>query len=93
MAKGIVLCYKDVDPGASANDLILYAEVVLTGTEAELPGRVRSFDRVALNIAINNLANYPNVIEDALIALAAAQTPAITLARTDCLFPTYQRGA
>jgi len=93
MAKGIVLCFKDVDPGAGANDLTLYAEVVLTGAEVELPGRVKSFDRLAIPIVITNLANYPNVIEDALIALAAAQTPAITLARTDCLFPTYQRGA
>ena len=93
MAKGIVLCFKDVDPGATANDLILYGEVVLTGTEVELPGRVRSFDRVAFNIAINNLANYPNVVEAALIALAAAQSPPITLAATDCLFPSYQRGA
>jgi hypothetical protein len=93
MAKGIVLCFKDVDPGATANDLILYAECVLTGTEAEIPGRVRSFDRLAIPIAVNNLANYPNVVEDALIALAAAQTPAVTLTRTDCLFPAYTRGA
>lgn len=93
MAKGIVLCYEDVDPGASANDLTLYGKVVVTGTEAEIPGRVRSFDRVAFPIAINNLANYPNVIEDALIALAAGMSPSVTLARTDCLFPTYQRGA
>lgn len=93
MAKGIVLCFSDVDPGATANELTLYGSVVLTGTEAELPGRVRSFERVAFPIAINNLANYPNVIEDALIALGAAQTPSLTLARTDCLFPAYQRGA
>lgn len=88
-----MLCYKDVDPGATANDLTLYAEVVITGTEAEVPGRVRSFDRVAFNIAINNLANYPNVVEDALIALGASMTPPVTLGRTDCLFPSYTRGA
>ena len=88
-----MLCYKDVDPGAGVNDLTLYAEVVICGTEAEIPGRVVSLDRVAIAIAINNLANYPNVVEDALIAAAAGLTPPVTLARTDCLFPSYQRGA
>jgi len=52
-----------------------------------------------MTIAVNNLANYPNVIEDALIArvveLKAANviSASATLARTDCLFPTYARGA
>jgi len=32
MAKAIVLCYEDVDAGATANDLILLAKVVFTGT-------------------------------------------------------------
>lgn len=95
--KAIVLCFKDVDPGAAANELVLRAEVVFTGTEVEIPGRVRSDlgpDGNGLAIAINitALAQYPNVIEDALIARASALGLPV-LARTDCLFPTYQRGA
>jgi hypothetical protein len=95
--KAMVLRYTDVDPGAGPNDMILLAEVVFVGSEAEIPGRVRS-DAGALGnglpiaMAINNLANYPNVVEDALIARAAALGLPV-LSRTDCLFPTYQRGA
>lgn len=102
--KAIVLCYRDVDPGATANDLILRADVVFCGTEAEIPGRVISDagpegNGLAISIAINALASYPNVVEDALIArvtqlIAAGSIAAgVTLARTDCLFPSYQRGA
>lgn len=102
--KAIVLCYKDVDPGATANDLTLRAEVVFCGTEAEIPGRVFSDlgpegNGLGIGIAINNLVNYPNNVEDALIARVSELITAgkiasgVTLARADCLFPSYSRGA
>ena len=104
--KAIVVCYKDTDPGAGANDLTLLAEVNFVGTEAEIPGRVISDmgalgNGVPIPIVITQLANYPNAVEDALIARVAelkAENPpriaaGVTLARTDCLFPSYQRGA
>lgn len=102
--KAIVLCFKDVDPGATANEMTLRAEVVFCGTEAEIPGRVITDfgpDGNGLAIAVNitQLVQYPNNIEDALIARQAQLITAgriaagVVLARTDCLFPTYQRGA
>jgi hypothetical protein len=102
--KAIVLCFKDVDPGAGANDLVLRAEVVFCGTEAEVPGRVVTDfgpEGNGLGIAINiaQLAQYANNVEDALLArvpqlITAGKIAAgVVLARTDCLFPTYQRGA
>lgn len=102
--KAIVLCYRDVDPGATANDLILRADVVFCGTEAEIPGRVISDsgpegNGLGIAIVITNLANYPNAVEDALIARVAqlitdgSISSGVTLARSDCLFPSYTRGA
>ena len=102
--KAIVLCFRDVDPGAGANDLVLRADVVFCGSAAEIPDRVISDsgpdgNGLAISIAINALANYPNVVEDALIGRVAQLISAgsinsgVTLARTDCLFPSYQRGA
>ena len=102
--KAIVLCYRDVDPGASANDMILRADVVFCGTEAEIPGRVISDsgpegNGLGIAIAINQLVQYPNNVEDALIARVTQLitdgkiNTGVTLARTDCLFPDYQRGA
>jgi hypothetical protein len=93
MAKGIVLCYDDIDPGATANELIVYAKVRITGTAVEIPDRVVNVERVPIPLNVTNLAGFANNIEDALIAAAAALSPAVTLNRTDCLFPTYQRGA
>jgi len=102
--KAIVLCFEDGDPGATANDIVLLAKVLFIGTDAEIPGRVIT-DRGALGngvqmtIAINNIVNYPNVVEDALIArMVELRTEGriaagVTLARTDCLFPSYTRGA
>jgi hypothetical protein len=93
--KAIVLCFEDADQGATANDIALRAKVCFCGSD--MPnGAIIDMgpegNGLALNIAINNLANYPNVIEDALIA-RAAQLGLPAVARTDCLFPTYQRGA
>jgi hypothetical protein len=93
-----------VDPGAAANDLTLRAEVVFCGTEAEVPGRVLSDlgpsgGGLGIPIAVNNLAGYPNAVEDALIARVVQLVTdgriaaGVTLARTDCLFPSYTRGA
>jgi hypothetical protein len=102
--KAIVLCFKDVDPGATANDLTLRAEVVFTGTEAEIPGRVITdfgAEGNGLGIAnnITQLAQYANNVEDALLArvpqlIADGKIAAgVTLLRTDRLFPSYTRGA
>lgn len=99
--KAIILCYKDMDPGASATEFILRAEVVMVGTEAEVPGLVRTTfgpdgNGVPITINFNTIAQYPNNCEDALIAEATRLGfPASggTLARTDCFFPDYVRGA
>jgi hypothetical protein len=95
--KAIVLCFKDADPGANANDLTLRAEVVFCGTEAEIPGRVLSDfgpegNGLGITISFGAIAQYPNNMEDALIA-RAAQLGLPALARTDCFFPQYTRGA
>ena len=102
--KAIVIGDRDVDPGATANDLTLLAEVVFAGTVAEIPDRVLSDVGAAGNglpiaININQLAQYPNNVEDALIARVAELKTAgkiasgATLSRSDCLFPDYVRGA
>jgi len=95
MAKAIVLCYKDVDIGATQNDLILRAEVVFAGTG--VPGGVlTSFgadgNGLAIGIDITALAQYSNRVEDALLA-EATRLGVTGLLRTDCLMPTYSRGA
>ena len=102
--KAIVLYYKDADPGATANDLTLRAEVTFAGTEAEIPGRVFNDlgpegNGLGFPISFSAIAQYPNVIEDALIARVAQLitdgkiNAGTTLARTDCFFPSYTRGA
>jgi hypothetical protein len=95
--KGIILCVKDAEAGATANDLTLLADVVFVGTVAEIPGRVvngtgPNGNGVPIVISLLNLANYPNNCEDALIA-EAVRLGLPTLNRTDCLFPSYTRGA
>jgi hypothetical protein len=95
--KAMVLCILDIDPGASANDLTLLADVRFVGTEAEIPGRVLNAlgangNGVPIPIAINNLAGYPNAAEDALIA-EAVRLGLPALGRTDCIFPNFTRGA
>jgi hypothetical protein len=96
MAKAIVLCYEDTDQGGVANELVLLAKVVHVGTD--LPGgqpiisRGAAGNGVPITISITGLAQYPNNVEDALIA-DAARLGLPALARTDCLFPSYTRGA
>jgi hypothetical protein len=96
MAKAIVLCFEDVEPGASENAFILQANVVFVGTG--VPGGVLSAQgpdgtgRVPIDLNITQLAQYANNVEDALLA-EATRNSVTGLTRTDCLFPTYQRGA
>lgn len=94
MPKAIVLSFEHAMSGASANEFVLKAKVVFTG----LPGNAVDVDTgdddsggVSIPINITNLAQYANAIEDALIARGVQL--GITLLRTDCLFPTYTRGA
>lgn len=96
MAKAIVLCYEDVNQGGTANEFVLLAKVCYVGTD--LPGGQPYIslgeppNGVPITVSITAMAQYPNNVEDALIA-DAARLGFPTLARTDCLFPTYQRGA
>lgn len=102
--KAIVLCFRDADPGAAANDLTLKAEVCFAGSEAEIPGRVFNDlgpegNGLGFTLSFAAIAQYPNVIEDALIARVGQLITegkianGVTLARTDCFFPSYTRGA
>ena len=93
--KAIVLCYRDVDPGATANELILRADLVFAGSD--VPGQAVSDsgpegNGLGIPINITQLAQYPNNVEDALIA-RAVQLGLPVLSRGDCLFPSYTRGA
>lgn len=96
MAKCIMQCVEDVEPGGSENDFILQLKVVFLGTG--VPGGVmngRGLDgsgRVPCPINITNLAQYVNNVEDAMLA-EAARLGVTGLARTDCLIMSYQRGA
>ena len=99
--KATVLCLKDIDPGATDDELTLLVEARFTGTEAEIPGRVLNAmgangNGVPVAINITQLAQYGNRMEDALLAerdrLFAAGLLTGTLSRTDCLFPSYTRG-
>lgn len=95
MAKAIVLCYEDTDQGGTANELVLLAKVVHVGSD--VPGGVVSSlgalgNGVPITINLTNLVQYPNNVEDALIA-DASRLGLPMLARTDCLFPSYTRGA
>jgi hypothetical protein len=92
--KAIVTCYgEDADP-INANQFTLFAKVVFVGSD--VPGSVLNGNGadgrgVPVNLNITQLAQYPNNVEDALIADAARL--GIIIGRTDCLFPDYQRGA
>lgn len=95
MAKAIVLCYEDVDQGATANELTLLAKVVYTGAgvpDGILNSMGAAGNGVPIPINITALAQYPNNVEDALLA-DATRLGVTGLARTDCLFPSYTRGA
>lgn len=93
--KAIILGYRDVDSGATDNDVVLRADVCFVGTG--VPGGVLSDagpsgNGLAIPITVTALNQYPNNVEDALIARAAALGLPV-LARTDVLFPAYSRGA
>ncbi len=93
--KAIVLQYRDIDPGGTDNDIVLLADVIFVG--AGVPGGVLSDagplgNGLPIPLNVTALAQYPNNIEDALIA-RAGQLGLPALARTDCLFPSYARGA
>jgi hypothetical protein len=96
MAKAIVLCFEDVEPGASENAFILQANVVFVGTG--VPDGVLNglgpdgTGRVPISFNITQLAQYANNVEDALLA-EATRMGVTGLTRTDCLFPNYVRGA
>lgn len=95
MAKAIVLCFEDVDAGAGVNDLVLLAKVVFVGSgvpDGVISSLGENGNGVPINIAINALAQYPNNVEDALLA-EATRLGVTGLTRPDCLFPTYTRGA
>lgn len=95
--KGIVLCYRDADAGATANDLILRADVVFAG--ADVPdgvamGTGAQGNGVPINLSLSGMtqASYSNAVEDAMIA-EAARLGLPVLNRTDVLLPAYTRGA
>jgi hypothetical protein len=95
MAKAIVLCFKDVDEGATANELVLRADIAFVGTgvpNAPIIAQGPEGNGVPISINITQLAQYANNVEDACLA-EAARLGVTGLARTDCLFPSYTRGA
>lgn len=95
MAKAIVLCFEDVDQGATANDLTLLCKVSFVGSgvpNAPLISMGEFGNGVPVNINITQLAQYANNMEDALLA-ESTRLGVTGLLRTDCLFPTYTRGA
>ena len=95
MAKAIVLCFEDVDPGVDDNNVVLRAKIAFVG--ATVPGSP-IIDRgpegnglaVPLNISTITAANYSNAVESACVARATAL--GFSIANTDVLMPTYTRG-
>jgi hypothetical protein len=96
MAKCIMQCVRDVEPGASENEFVLQLEVVFLG--AGVPGGTLSgkgpdgSGRVPCPLTITQLAQYANNVEDAMLA-EAARLGVTGLGRTDCLILNYVRGA
>jgi hypothetical protein len=94
--KAIVLGFRDADPGPSAAEVVLRADVVFCGSD--VPGGARSDSGpegngvpIPLNIGTITAASYSNAVETALVARAAALGLPV-LANTDVLLPTYTRG-
>lgn len=95
MAKAIVLCYRDVDEGATANDLILRASVAFVGAgvpNAPIIAEGPEGNGVPIAIDITALTQYANRVEDACLA-EATRLGVTGLTRADVLFPSYTRGA
>jgi hypothetical protein len=95
MAKGIVLRYDDVDPGADDMNIVLLATVLFVG--ATVPngplidrGALENGIPIPINISTLSAATYSNAVETALKARAVEL--GFTLANTDVLMPTYTRG-
>ena len=94
MAKGIVMEYVDVDPGADDNNVVLRAKVLFVG--ATVPGSpLIDFGPNGNGLPINwNIAGtaaaFSNNVESALAARATAL--GFSLLNTDVLFPQYTRG-
>ena len=96
MAKCIMQCVQDVEPGGNENEFILQLNMVFLGTG--VPGGVMSGQgpdgtgRVPCTISITALAQYINNVEDAMLA-EATRLGITGLTRSDCLIMNYQRGA
>lgn len=94
MAKGIVLCYVDVDAGADDNNVTLLAQVLFVGsTVPNSPildmGAAGNGVPIPWNIT-GTAAAFSNSVETALINRASAL--GFVLNNTDVLFPAYNRG-
>lgn len=94
--KAIILCFRDCDPGAMANDIVLRADVVFAGSD--VPGGAMSssgpeMNGIPINLNLGGMtqSSYSNAIEAACIA-EAARLGLPTLANNDVFLPTYTRG-
>ena len=95
MAKGIVLDYVDVDPGADDVHIVLLARVLFVG--ATVPGSPLidmgpNENGVPVPLTITGLTAtiYSNAVEAAVTARATQL--GFSLTNTDVLMPTYTRG-
>lgn len=94
MAKAVVLCYLDADPGVDDNNVTLLAEVLFVG--ATVPngplldrGAAGNGVPIPWNIA-GTAAAFSNNVETALASRATQL--GFTINATDVLFPSYTRG-
>mgnify|MGYP001581465279 CR=1 FL=1 len=95
MAKAIVLSYRDVDEGATANDLVLRACIAFVGSgvpHTPVISEGPDGNGVGIAIDITALTQYANRVEDACLA-EATRLGVTGLTRSDVLFPNYTRGA
>ena len=94
MAKAIVMCYEDANPGADDNNVVLLAKVMFVGaTVPNSPLIDRGPDGNGIAIPWNitgTAAAFSNSVEVALSARATQLGFSIT--NTDVLFPQYIRG-
>lgn len=95
MAKAIILCYEDADPGVDDNNVTLLAAVLFVGaTVPNSPvidrGALGNGVPIPLNISTITAAAYSNAVETACVTRASQL--GFTLLNTDVLMPTYTRG-
>lgn len=94
MAKGVVLRYVDIDPGADDNNVVLRAEVLFVGST--VPGSpVVDLGPEGNGVPIPwditaTATQFSNSVETAIKSRATAL--GFTLANNDVLFPAYSRG-